>query len=449
MEEEQLEHMPDRDAAADLPGKDIFNDRLTQALSLAKRSGQSLAVMFVKFHRLKLINDNLGQHIGDQLIQEAARRVKQALRKSDSVTRPGGNEFMVLLPEIMHVEDATVVARKIFDSFNLPFILDRHEIFINCSIGISVHPDDGDNAKTLIKNAYTALHHANALGKNEMAFYSSRLNDLAFEKMLLENNLRLALERDQFVLHYQPQIDLASRRICGVEALVRWQRPDVGLVYPGDFIRVMEETGFICQLGEWVLRTACRQNKAWQQSGLRPMRVAVNVSAQQFHQQDLVGLVRSVLNETGLEPCHLELELTETVFMRRIESVVETLRALRTMGLHISIDDFGTGYSSLSYLKMFPVNKLKMVEPFVSCLSIEKPDDMAIASMIVSMAHSLNMKVIAEGVEESGNLELLRSIRCDEMQGNLISHPVPAEEIPGIVREEKNLMLRAAADTDA
>jgi diguanylate cyclase (GGDEF)-like protein len=428
----------DFDAATGLPSKAVFFDRLTQALTLAKRKRESLAVMFISFDNLKLINDNMGQRFGDELLKAVTGRLISSLRESDTVARPGSNEFMVLLPEVVLSDKLAVVAGKILAALGSSFMLDTHEIFINVCIGISMYPVDGENASDLIKNAYTAMQNAREEGKNKYRFYSPEINDAAYERMLLENELHLALQRGEFVLHYQPQIDLRTGLISGMEALVRWQRPAAGLVYPGNFIRLMEDNGLIVPLGEWVLRTACLQNKAWQDAGIRPLRMAVNLSARQF-QQNIVETVSRTLGETGLEPAFLELEVTESIFIRDIEPVIETLRTLRDMGVHVSIDDFGTGYSSLSYLKYFPVNKLKMVEPFVSFVAIDTPNDVVIANAIIAMAHSLNMKVIAEGVERRDNLEFLQSIQCDELQGNVFSRPCPADEITALLRDGKCL----------
>jgi diguanylate cyclase (GGDEF)-like protein len=408
-----------------------------QALVLANRNAQSLAVLFLSFDNLKLINDKMGQRVGDQLIKAVANRILRALRKSDTAARPGSNEFMILLPQIPRGEYAAIVADKIFAALSSTIVLEGHEIFINASIGISICPNDGNDATTLIKNAYTAMQHAIARGHNTYTFYSPELNNRAFEMLLLENDLRLALKREEFVLHYQPQVDLRTGLISGFEALVRWRHPEGDLVYPASFIKLMEDTGLICQLGEWGLRQACMQNKRWQESGMMPLRVAVNLSSKQVHQQNFVEIVKAVLAETGLNAEFLELELTESIFMWNIDAVVETLCTLRNMGVHIAIDDFGTGYSSLSYLKLFPVNKLKMVEPFVSCVTIGKPNDVVLAKMIVGMAHSLNMKVIAEGVEDNENLEFLRSIQCDELQGNILSHPLPPEEAFTLLQKGK------------
>src|SRR5512143_197334 len=436
---DQKENPPELDAATGLPTKAIFFDRLTQALTLAKRKQRSLAVMFISFDSLKLINDNLGQRFGDQLLKALSGRLASCLRVSDTVARPGSNEFMVLLPEIDTSASIIVVTDKIFRALSSSFALEQHEIFVNASIGISMFPDDGDNASSLLKNSYAAMQHAREEEKNTYRFYSQAINDAAFEKMLLENHLRLALQRGEFVLHYQPQIDLRTGQISGTEALVRWQRPDADLVYPAGFIRLMEENGLIVPLGEWVLRQACLQGRAWQNAGIRPIRMAVNLSARQFQQQNIVETVERALEESGLEPALLELELTESIFIRNIEPVIGTLRTLRSMGVHVSIDDFGTGYSSLSYLKYFPVNKLKIVEPFVSFVAINTPNDVVIANAIVAMAHSLNMKVIAEGVEHRDNLDFLRSIQCDELQGNVFCHPLPADELTALLREGKRL----------
>jgi diguanylate cyclase (GGDEF)-like protein len=437
--QDQKEHSLEHDTATGLPSKAIFFDRLTQALPLAKRRQGSVAVMFISFDSLKLINDNLGHLFGDQLLKAVSERLASCLRKSDTVARPGSNEFMILIPEIARSEKISVVADKIFKALSSSFVLEKHEIFINASIGISMYPVDGDNASTLIKNSYTAMQNAREEGKNTYRFYSPAMNVAAFEKMLLENHLRLALQRGEFVIHYQPQIDLRTGLVTGTEALVRWQRPDVGLVYPVNFIPLLEDNGLIVPLGAWVLRQACMQNRAWQKAGIRPLRMAVNLSARQFHQQDIVETVSKTLAETGLDPALLELELTESIFIRDIEPVIKTLRTLRDMGVHVSIDDFGTGYSSLSYLKYFPVNKLKIVEPFVSFIAINTPNDVVIANAIIAMAHSLNMKVIAEGVEHRDNLEFLQSIKCDELQGNVFSLPLPSDEITTLLLDGKCL----------
>lgn len=424
------------DAITGLPNKTLFYDRLTQALALSVRNEEALSVLFVSIDNLKIINDIFGQECGDQLLNSLSRRIKGCLRRSDTVARPGRDEFMILLPEITRAEDASFVARKILDSLNSPFMIGKQELFVNAVIGISVRPVDGCDGTALIKNSYTAMLHAKESGKNSYKFFSPSMNDSAYQKMVIENGLRLALSRGEFVLHYQPQVDLCTGMISGMEALVRWKRPDADMVYPNDFIHLMEQNGLIVPLGRWVLHNACAQSRRWQQEGLKPVRIAVNISARQFHEQNIIEAVCRALDETGLEPHLLELELTESIFMKDIDAVVKALHAFRRMGVQISIDDFGTGFSSLSYLKHFPVNKLKMVEPFVSFVAIH-PNDEVIARAIVAMAHSLNIKVIAEGVENEEHLAFLRLLHCDELQGNMISQPLPAEEAVELLSKNK------------
>ncbi|MGD1074599.1 MAG: EAL domain-containing protein [Thermodesulfovibrionales bacterium] len=425
-----------QDTLTGLPNKRIFFDRLSQALARARRGDLIAAVLFLSVDRLKLINDTMGQRCGDQLLKALAERLQGCLRESDTVARPGRDEFMILLPAITHAEDATLVAKKIFSALSCPFALDKREIFVTASIGISIHPNDGSDASALLRNSYTAMQRARETAKNSYKFYSPTMNDKAFERMIMENNLQLALKRNEFFLHYQPQINLDTGQISGMEALVRWQRPGAGVVYPNEFIKLMEEIGLIVPLGEWVLRTACAQSRALQETSRKPMRVAVNLSVRQF-QQNIIETVQRVLEDTGLEPNFLELELTESIFVQDVEAAVEVLHAMRRMGVNISIDDFGMGYSSLSYLKYFPINKLKIVEPFISSIAID-PNDAVIAKAIVALAHSLNMKVIAEGVEKEEDLEFIRSLHCDELQGNIFSHPVPAEEIAKLLTSEKH-----------
>ena len=412
------------DAATGLPNRKMFRHRLKQALALAEGAGRAVAVMFISLDYLKLINDTLGKNFGDQLLRSVAQRLKGCLQEKDTVARPGRDA------------DAARVADGIFSELNRTFCLGEHELFVNASIGISVYPDDGDDDLSLIKNSYTAMRKAADSGKNIYKFYSPTMNIKAFNRMVIENSLRLALRREEFFLHYQPQIDLRTGRVCGLEALVRWDRPDFGVVYPNAFIPVMEKSGLILSLGEWVLYSACMQNRRWQEAGLTPARVAVNISASQFQQGDIVALVDRVLKESGLSPYFLELELTESIFMKNTEISVEALRELRRMGVYISIDDFGTGYSSFSYLRYLPVHKLKMVGPFVSVLAND-PNDMEIARAIVAMAHSLNIKVIAEGVEREDHMEFLRSLECDELQGNIFSHPIAADDAARFLSGER------------
>jgi diguanylate cyclase (GGDEF)-like protein len=422
-----------RDTLTGLPNKDVFFDHLTQAIAFASRNKKIVAVLFICIDRLKLINDTFGETYGNKLLTTLAKRLKACMRKSDIVGRPGRDEFTILLPEIRYAEDAALIARKIFTSLESPFHLKNQKLIVSINIGISIYPNDGDNAKTLLNTSYTALQRAKELGKNAYQFYSPALTERAFERMIMENDLQLALHHNEFLLHYQPQVDLRTGMITGLEALVRWQKPGGDLVYPKSFIYLMEETGLIVPLGEWVLRTACAQNKAWQKAGFKPVRIAVNISSRHFHEKDITHIVSRVLEETGLEPQFLELELTESIFLKNLERTVKALKVLRKIGVNISIDDFGTGYSSLSYLKYFPINKLKIVEPFISSVSFSSTDEV-IARAIIALAHSLNMKVIAEGVEKKEQMQIIRSLKCDELQGNIFSLPLPPKEIGKLLK---------------
>jgi diguanylate cyclase (GGDEF)-like protein len=428
------------DPVTGLHNKDVFFDCLTRAIALAARNKKTAAVLFICIDRLKLINDTLGEEYGNELLRTLAKRLEACVRKSDIVSRPGRDEFTILLPEIRYAEDAALIARKIFHSLEEPFTLKRRSMLVSVDVGISVYPNDGDNAKALLNTSYTAMLRARELGKNTYQFYSPALTEKAFERMVMENDLQLALKRGEFLLHYQPQIELTSGIISGIEALVRWQTPKGKLLYPKEFLYLMEETGSIVQLGELVLFAACKQNKAWQDAGLRPIRVAVNISARHFHEKDITHIVSRVLEETGLEPKFLELELTESIFLRNLERTVKALKVLRGMGVNISIDDFGTGYSSLCYLKYFPINKLKIVEPFISSVSFN-PTDEVIARAIIALAHTLNMKVVAEGVEKKEQMQLIRSLNCDELQGNIFSLPLPPEEIVKLLKKGKRAKL--------
>ncbi|HTR45687.1 MAG TPA: EAL domain-containing protein [Thermodesulfovibrionales bacterium] len=414
------------DPLTGLPNRALFHDRLSKALAFSRRDEALVAVLFVGVHNIKTINDTLGQSYGDRLLKAISVQIKGCLRRSDTVARPGRNEFMVMLPKIASAEDAALVARKIFASLEAPFLVGKHELLLSASIGISLFPCDGGDAVSVIKNAYTAMQRALNAGKSTCVFYSPDMSVKAFDRMMLENSLRLALRRREFFLHYQPQIDLRTGTISGMEALVRWNRPGSGTVSPTDFIHLMEEAGLIADLGEWVLRSACAQNRRWQDSGLKPVRIAVNLSALQFQRHDIVKTVGRVLDETGLEPRYLELELTESIFIGNAERTVDSLYALRDLGVHLSIDDFGTGYSSLCYLRSFPVSRLKIVAPFISSIAINT-NDLVVAGGIVSMAHSLNVKVIAEGVEGMEDLEFIYSLKCDEVQGHIFSGAVCAD----------------------
>ncbi|MDD5330711.1 MAG: EAL domain-containing protein [Sulfuricella sp.] len=436
----QLEHQANYDTLTELPNRNLLQDRLGQALTYARRHASELAVMFIDLDYFKNINDSLGHDVGDLLLKQVAARLAGCVREGDTVARQGGDEFVVILSDIAAAEDVTAVTRKILKTFADPFAIGGHELYITCSIGIALYPKDGQDTPTLLKNADAALYRAKEQGRNNSQFYTAEMNVKALERLVLENNLRHALERGEFMVYYQPQVDLRTGQINGMEALVRWRHPELGMVPPAKFIPVAEESGLILPLGEWVLRTACAQNKAWQDAGLRPVCVAVNLSARQFKHQDLVALVAGILQETGLDPALLELELTEGLLMQNVEATIDTLTRFKAMGVKSSIDDFGTGYSSLSYLKRFPIDTLKIDQSFV-CNITTDPDDAAIAKTIISMAHEMRLRVIAEGVETEEQRSFLRLRHCDEMQGFFFSRPVSSADFEILLRERRGLAM--------
>ncbi|WDT74888.1 MAG: EAL domain-containing protein [Candidatus Manganitrophus sp.] len=436
--EERIEHQAYHDALSGLPNRLLFEDRLSIAVAQARRGEEKLAVLLVDLDRFKVINDTLGHAIGDELLRGAAARFMGCVREGDTVARMGGDEFAVLLPQLDSDETAIQIAGRIASSLNPPFPLDGRALFVTASIGIAVYPHAGGDAQTLLRHADIALYRAKEQGRNTLRCYCPSMNAKGYERLLLESALRQALEREEFLLHFQPQVNLKTGEIIGFEALVRWRRPEIGLISPAEFIPLAEETGLIIPIGEWVLRAACAQNKAWQEAGFPSMRVAVNLSARQFYQDNLVETVRRVLKETPLDPSFLELELTESVLMGKERSILSMLRELAAMGIHLSIDDFGTGYSSLAYLKRFPIEKLKVDQLFIHNMTTD-PNDAVIARTVVAMAHSLRLKAIAEGVETEAQLAYLRSIGCDEMQGYLFSRPLPVEEATELLIQKKRL----------
>ncbi len=425
--QEKLNYLAYYDLLTGLPSRTLFQDRLNQALTLANRHANKLAVLLLDLDDFKNVNDSLGHNAGDQLLKQFSARLVDNLRESDTVARLGGDEFVVILPIYASEDDVTLVTQKFLNLRTEPYIIDGHELFITCSIGISFYPRDGEDAETLLKNADAAMYRAKDQGRNNAQFCNAQMNVKALQRLTLENNLRHALKRDEFLLHYQPRVDMRSGEITGMEALVRWQHPEQGLVPPGMFIPAAEVSGLIVPLGTWVLHTACAQNKAWQMAGFKPVCVAVNLSARQFAQQDLVELVTRTLQETGLDANYLELELTESMIMHDAEATIATLKQLKAIGVKFSIDDFGTGYSSLSYLKRFPIDFLKIDQSFVRDITTD-PDDAAITRTIISMAHDLGHKVIAEGVETAEQKSFLQLHHCDEMQGYFFSKPVPAAQ---------------------
>ncbi|MDP2674960.1 MAG: PAS domain S-box protein [Dehalococcoidia bacterium] len=431
--EETIRHLAYHDGLTGLPNRTLFEDRLTVTLAQGRRKRRLAAIMFLDLDRFKVVNDTVGHAMGDRLLQSVAERLKGLVREGDTVARVGGDEFTVLLPDVGRVEDAVEVADRILETLRQPWRLNDHEFHITTSIGIAMCPGDGEDAESLLRNADTAMYRAKDRGRDNYKLYAPAMNSRIAERLALENSLRHALERGEFVVHYQPQVNIETGRIVGVEALVRWQHPERGLVSPLEFIPVAEETGLIVPLGAWVLRTACAQNRAWQDAGLPPMRMAVNLSARQFQRRDLLDTVASALAETGLPPQYLQLEITEGAAMQDVDLTLAILRELREAGVQISIDDFGTGHSSLSYLKRFPIDVIKIDQSFVQDLTID-PNNAAIASTIIVMAHALNLTVIAEGVETAEQLAFLRERECDEMQGFLFSRPAPAPELDQMLR---------------
>ncbi|WP_340121209.1 GGDEF/EAL domain-containing response regulator [Methylobacter svalbardensis] len=432
----QMVHLAQHDALTDLPNRLLLNDRLAQATALADRHGKQLAVMFLDLDRFKLINDSLGHTVGDQLLQSVAERLMAGVRNSDTVCRQGGDEFVILLADVEHAEDAALSAQKILDALTVPHLIDQLELHVSVSIGISIYPDDGQDADTLIKNADTAMYHAKESGRNNYQFFEQDMNVLAVERHFIESGLRLALERQEFILHYQPKINLETGTISGVEALVRWQHPLRGLIMPEQFVWIAEDCGLIVLLGTWVLSEACRQAQAWQDAGLPPVPVAVNISAVQFRHKDFLGSLTGILKDTGLAPSYLELELTESVLMHDADSTASVLEALKALGLRLAIDDFGTGYSSLSYLKRFPIDTLKIDQSFMRDIThaTTDSDDASIVAAVVSMGKSLNQRVIAEGVETREQLAFLQAQGCGEGQGFYFSQPLSSEELVELLR---------------
>jgi diguanylate cyclase (GGDEF)-like protein len=425
--EDMFRHQASHDRLTSLPNRMLFDERLSLALATTHRYGEMLAVVFLDLDGFKTVNDTLGHAVGDQLLQDVAQRLTGCLRQGDILARWGGDEFTLLLSPISSAEDVAKIATQILDTLNVPLQLDGQELHIKASLGIALAPYDGEDAQTLLKNADAAMYRAKQEGRNNYQLYTPAIGTKAQERLVLENNLYRALERQEFLLHYQPQVDLQTGEIVGMEALIRWHNQQLGFISPSVFIPIAEEMGLINAIGEWVLWTACAQNYAWQSLGLRPIRMAVNLSARQFQQKNLVNSIAHVLESTKLEPRYLEFEITESIAMQDIPLTISVLRTLRSMGIQIAIDDFGTGYSSLSSLKHFPLDKLKIDQSFVRDL-VTDSYDAAIIKALVALGHGLKLAVVAEGVETQEQLTFLRSVRCDGMQGYFLSRPLPAQE---------------------
>ncbi|NVN91029.1 MAG: EAL domain-containing protein [Desulfuromonadales bacterium] len=432
--EEQLEFLATHDELTGLANRALLQDRLAQSLRYAHRSGRILAVLLIDLDRFKIINDSLGHDFGDKLLGSVAVRLQQVVREADTVARLGGDEFVVLLSEVADPDDVGVLATRILRNLAEPHRIDGREITVIASLGISLYPKDSDNGATLIRNADIAMYRAKREGGGSFSFFAPEMNQRAIETMELENALRQALERDEFCLYYQPKVDLASGRITGCEALARWQHPQRGVVSPNDFIPLAEETGLIVPLGTWVLQEACRQAKAWQDQGLPGVSAAVNLSARQFRKGDLPQLVQEILQKTGLDPCWLELEMTESMVMDDPDKAIAIMDKLKHIGARLSLDDFGTGYSSFSSLSRFPIDHLKIDRSFVTDI-VTNPNSATIATSIIAMAHRMRLKVIAEGVETEAQLGYLRKHDCDEVQGFFFSRPLPADEFAAFLKK--------------
>ncbi|PYS46306.1 MAG: hypothetical protein DMF68_19535 [Acidobacteria bacterium] len=436
--EEKIHYLAYNDTLTGLPNRVSFEERLNEALTRGESSQQPLAVMFLSLDRFKKFNDTLGHIIGDQLLRSVSERLSTAVREGDAIARFASDEFAFLLTRARTADDAAEMAQKFQNILEAPFKVDDQELYVTASIGIGLYPHDAVDAQGLLKNAGAALYRAKQQGGSNFQFYTADMNERALKRLSLENQLRSAIERKEFKVYYQPQVNITTGQIVGMEALVRWQHPEMGLVSPAEFIPLAEDTGLIAPIGELVLRSACAQTKSWHDCGFNSLRVAVNLSPRQFQQPDLLLMIETTLKETGLRPESLELEVTESSVMKNTESAIKTLSELKSMGIKISIDDFGSGYSSLGYLKHLPIDVLKIDQSFVRDMTTA-PNDAAIVMAIIQLAHSLQLKVTAEGVETEDQLRFLRLLRCDEMQGYLFCRPVPVEAFEQLLIEGRSL----------
>ncbi|MGB8862663.1 MAG: PAS domain S-box protein [Candidatus Sulfotelmatobacter sp.] len=431
--EDRVKFLAFYDALTELPNRALLQDRLSKALANARRQKDRVALLFLDLDRFKDTNDSLGHSLGDLLLQNVAERLKRCAREQDTVARLGGDEFLIVLTNVKEIADASVAAERFMQAMTAEFVVQGHSLSINCSVGISMFPEHGTDGEILIKNADAAMYSAKESGRNNFRFFTEDMNAQGVERLTLGNGLRLALDKKELFLVYQPQVDIVSGKIIGLEALLRWQHPTLGLVPPDKFIRIAENCGLIVPIGEWVVRTACRQARKWQDEGLPAVSIAINVSAVQFRQEDFCELIRRVLHETGLAPQYLELELTEGLLLANADVTFSVLQELKAMGLTLAIDDFGTGYSNFNYLRQFRVSKLKIDRSFIRDVAVN-PDDAAITTAIISMAKSLNLKVIAEGVEDEAQMSFLRAHQCDEIQGYYFSKPLAVDKVADKLR---------------
>lgn len=437
--EETIKYQAFYDTLTGLPNRTLFADRLSLALNQAQRTNHVMAVLFLDIDRFKKINDTLGHDMGDELLRMIGERLKPIIDEGDTLARFGGDEWVILQPQIQRIEDSSRLAQGIIDHFKQPFKLNALELYISFSIGIAIYPNDGEDSENLLKNAAAALYRAKEQGRNNYQYYTPSINAKASERLALESNLRQAVERGEMEVYYQPQIRTDDQQVVGMEALIRWNHPRYGLVSPAEFIPLAEETGLIVSIGEWVLRTACKQNKRWHDQGYSGLRIAVNLSARQFLHSNLIDMVKKALNDSGLAPNHLELEITESIAMQNADYTIKVLQEMKAMGVHISLDDFGTGYSSFGYLRSFPLHSLKIDRSFIRGLSHDS-NDAAIAETIILLAHSMKMDVVAEGVETEEQVVLLKERKCDLMQGFLFSRPIPAHEF------EKSILMKSQTE---
>ncbi len=442
---EQMAYQATHDALTHLPNRNLLRDRLQHAIIRAQRTGQGLALLFVDLDHFKKVNDSLGHTAGDGLLRAVTARLLTCGRKEDTIARLGGDDFVFLLEDVQQEDRVAAFARKIVKILESPFQVENHECFVTVSIGISLFPKDGEDVETLLKNADTAMYRSKDSGRDNIQFYAHDMHIRVLKRLTMEQDLRHALERQELELHYQPQMDLRQSRIIGVEALLRWRHPQHGLMSPLDFVPLAEETGLIETIGEWVLRTACQQAKAWQREGLPALRMAVNLSPRQFLRPGMTGMVARILRETDLEPRHLDLEITESLLMKDVEDSIATMHALKAIGVRLSIDDFGTGYSSLNYLKQFPIDQLKIDKSFLQEI-VNSQDDAAITLAIIALAHSLRLTVIAEGVENEMQQIFLHANQCDEIQGYHLSRPVPPHQIPALLKISKETPTSLSSD---